>query len=168
LYNWRQVCNKWLSQRHEQKHDISWKAHNAPVYATALLHFDGSHLLVTAGGDGLVKLWPLDSILTAAAAAAEDGGDCCLQASAEVLLPHLQNPLGISDGRQPAAQVLAVDQQHQQVFIGEHQLLVSSVMAYSCSSTVTALVPAKPSNPQGSQRLIGATAPHPDNSRMKS
>jgi hypothetical protein len=122
LYNWRQVCNKWLSQRHEQQHDLSWKAHDSPVYATALLHFDGSHLLVTAGGDGLVKLWPLSSILTAAAAAA-DGVEHPFEASAEVLLPHLQNPLGISDGRQPAAQVLAVDQQHQQVFIGEFGLV---------------------------------------------
>lgn len=132
LYNWRQVCNKWLSQRHEQQHDLSWKAHDGPVYAAALLHFDGSHLLVTAGGDGLVKLWPLGSIVAAAAA---DGGKYQVDASAEVLLPHLQNPLGISDGRQPAAQVLAVDQQHQQVFIGESGLIL-------CLSFVCVLLPA--------------------------
>lgn len=94
---------------------------------------------MTAGGDGLVKLWQLGSILAAAAAAAAaDGaaGSCQLEASAEVLLPHLQNPLGVSDGRQPAAQALAVDQQHQQVFIGEpdvkgqSQLQLVSVAAH--------------------------------------
>lgn len=125
VYNWRQVCSKWLTQRSQQQHVLNWRAHSGPVYATALLQFDGSHYLVTAGGDGYVKLWQLGSILEAAAAAeaatvpevwARVDGQ--IAAAAEVLLPHLQNPLGISDGRQPAAQALAVDQQHQQVYIG--------------------------------------------------
>lgn len=125
LYNWRAVCSKWLSQRVQQQYEISWRSHEGSVYAIALVHYDNAHWVITAGADGHVKLWALSDILNAAAAAGAAGGAAAagphvvLKATAEVLLPHLQNPVGVSDGRQPTAQVLAVDAQHRQVFVGE-------------------------------------------------
>lgn len=118
LYNWRTICSKWLSQRAQQQSEFSWRPHEGSVYAMALMYYDNAHWLITAGADGHVKLWSLASILQAAAGAGA-AGHGVLEVSAEVLLPHLQNPVGVSDGRQPTAQVLAVDQQHQQVFVGE-------------------------------------------------
>jgi WD40 repeat protein len=127
LYNWRAICSKWLSQRAQQQHDLSWRPHEGSVYAIALTHYDNTHWVVTAGADGHVRLWSLSDILAAAAAAAGAAGAAAgpqvvLKATAGVLLPHLQNPVGVSDGRQPSAQVLSVDVQHQQVFVGERAL----------------------------------------------
>jgi hypothetical protein len=89
----------------------------------------------------------LAAAVAAGAAAADAPGarvDGQVAAAAEVLLPHLQNPLGISDGRQPTAQALAVDPQHQQVFIGErHVALLCALVALApingLSCTVAAL-----------------------------
>lgn len=128
------MCAKWVASRTQQQHDLSWRAHSAAVYALALVQYDGVHYLATAGEEGLVKLWRLTDILTAAAAADTNSNQqpdsaaaaaaatgvhgSVVESCAEVLLPHLQNPLGISDGRQPAAQALAADQHHQQLYIG--------------------------------------------------
>jgi len=133
------VCSKWVASRTQQQQDLSWRAHSAAVYALALVQYDGVHYLATAGGEGLVKLWRLADILSAAAdtnshpqpaaaaaaAAVTAVHISAVESCAEVLLPHLQNPLGISDGRQPAAQALAADQHHQQLFIGTSRSVTS-------------------------------------------
>jgi hypothetical protein len=157
------VCSKWLAGRRQQAEQLSWRAHSGPVYALALLQYEGAQLLATAGGDGCVRLWRVDDVLQAAAAVAEaareaaaaaaaagghDAAMSCedaacsssgsrsvvqLQPTAEVLLPHLQNPLGLSfEGGQPAAQALAVDTRQQQLFMGERRGVIAARQPDAC------------------------------------
>lgn len=83
---------------------------------------------MTAGDDGYIRVWRSTDILAAAHAADASTAPASnsssidsrqhVPAAAAVKLPHMHNSLGISAGNQPAAQVLAVDDQQQRVFAG--------------------------------------------------
>eukprot|EP00879_Flechtneria_rotunda_P018004 GHRR01018868.1.p1 GENE.GHRR01018868.1~~GHRR01018868.1.p1 ORF type:complete len:396 (+),score=136.69 GHRR01018868.1:762-1949(+) len=134
VFNHQRVCRAWLETRTEQGHDASWQGHTGAAYAAALMQTGGQWLLATAGDDGYVRLWHEADITAAATtnseasaqpAADADGMDMntdsqqqSVVAAAAVQIPHVSNPLGISEGNQPAAQVLAVNEQHQQLFVG--------------------------------------------------
>jgi hypothetical protein len=109
------------------------------MYRTVMLHCplgvfcvcDGTTgnlpLLATAGDDGFVRLWRLADIWQVAAVAASPLEQSHQQqhqqqgpaALAALQLPHVHNALGLSNGSQPAGQSLVIDQQHQQLFVGE-------------------------------------------------
>ncbi|KAF8063861.1 tatD [Scenedesmus sp. PABB004] len=126
VFNWKRVCASWLGSKGQAGAELSWRGHDGPVYALALLESaELGALFATAGDDGWVRVWRVADIVAAAAAATAEGGQQDSAGGAPpppvagaVRLPHVQNPLGVSEGSQPAAQALAADPATAQLFAG--------------------------------------------------